>query len=89
MILLSLILGIIIGAVAVTFAIQNVTEVTVNFLAWQFTAPLAVILIATTVVGIIVALLAILPSAIRESLNAYSRRNAQAKAEAAQATQVS
>ncbi len=60
------ILGLVLGAVSVIFALQNVTVVTVTFLAWQVTAPLAFILLGTMMCTVIVVLLMLLPSLIRD-----------------------
>lgn len=63
--LLSLIVGIILGAVAVVFALQNVAEVAVTFASWQMTAPLAVVLLGTLLLGALITLLVLIPSLIR------------------------
>jgi uncharacterized integral membrane protein len=66
--LLSLIVGIILGAIAVIFAFQNVAIVTVSFLAWQITASLAIIILGTVLCGIVLTLLFLLPSVIRDEM---------------------
>src|SRR5580698_5837543 len=66
--LLSLIVGIILGALAVIFAFQNVAVVTVTFLSWQITASLAVIILGTVLCGIVLTLLFLLPSVIRDEM---------------------
>ncbi len=66
--LFLLILGIILGATSVMFALQNVTVVTVSFFAWQVTAPLALILLSTILSSVIVTLLMLLPSLIQEAM---------------------
>ena len=66
--LFSLVLGIILGALSVMFALQNVTVVTVSFFAWQITAPLAIILLGTILSAITVTLLVLLPSLISEAI---------------------
>jgi putative membrane protein len=66
--LLSLIVGIILGALAVIFAFQNVAVVTVSFLTWQITASLAIIILGTVLCGIILTLLFLLPSVIRDEI---------------------
>lgn len=69
--LFSLVLGIVLGALSVVFALQNVTVVTVSFFAWQVTAPLALILLGTILSAVVVVLLVLLPSLIKEA--AYVR----------------
>jgi uncharacterized membrane protein YciS (DUF1049 family) len=58
--ILSLVLGIILGAISVIFVLQNVTIVTVAFLSWQFTGSL------TIVCGILMTLLLLLPGLLRD-----------------------
>lgn len=66
--LISLILGIIVGAVLVIFILQNIVVVTVSFFTWQMTGSLAMVLLAAMVGGIVMTLLFILPSLIRDDL---------------------
>lgn len=62
-----LVLGILIGALAVVFALQNIAVVTVSFFAWQLTGSLAVILILAILSGMLVMSLLVLPSSISNS----------------------
>lgn len=64
----SLILGVLLGALSVMFVLQNVAVVTVSFLAWQVTASLALILLATLLSGVIVTLLILLPGLVRDEI---------------------
>jgi uncharacterized integral membrane protein len=66
--ILSFLVGIILGAMAVVFAFQNVAVVTVSFFSWQITASLAIIILAAILCGIVVTLLFLLPSVIRDEL---------------------
>ena len=66
--ILSLIGGLILGALSVIFALQNVAVVTVTFLSWQITGPLAFILLGTLVSGGVISLLVLLPSVIRDEM---------------------
>ena len=70
--ILSLILGVILGAAAVFFIVQNTVLVTVSFLSWQFESSLAAVLFLTIVCGIVITLLFLLPSLVRDSIN-FSR----------------
>ena len=63
--LLPLILGIILGAFTVIFALQNITVITVTFYTWQLEGSLALILLATVAMGIVIALLLVLPETVR------------------------
>ncbi len=58
------ILGLLLGALAVFFALQNVAVITVNFLYWQLTGSLALILSLAIVSGILIAFLLLLPESI-------------------------
>ncbi len=66
--ILSLILGVVLGALSVIFVLQNVAVVTVSFFAWQLTASLALILFATLLCGVIITLLVLLPGLIRDEI---------------------
>lgn len=65
---ISLVVGILLGSLSVVFALQNVAMVTVTFLAWQVTAPLALVLLGSMLSGIVITLLVSLPSLIRDAL---------------------
>lgn len=65
--MLSLIFGLLLGAVSVIFALQNVFTVTVTFLAWNITASLALLIVASILIGIIVATLFTLPKSIKDT----------------------
>ena len=64
--IISLILGAILGAALVVFVLENVTVVTVNFMTWQMTGSLALVLLASIVSGIVVTLLVLLPGLIKD-----------------------
>lgn len=68
--IISLVLGIILGGITVIFALQNTAVVAVTFLSWQLTAPLALILLACMLGGIALVLLVILPFLIRDEMAA-------------------
>lgn len=59
------ILGLLLGSVAVIFALENVTVITVTFFYWHFTSSLAVILISAILAGILIALLILLPEGVK------------------------
>ncbi len=63
------ILGILLGGVAVIFALQNVTITTVTFFYWQFHSSLAVILLMAVFSGIVATLLILLPQNIEGYFN--------------------
>ena len=72
--ILFLIVGMIVGALAVDFAMLNMTPATVNLFAWQFTAPLSLVILGAVALGLTIAALAMLPTAVRESLDAFAYR---------------
>jgi len=72
--LISLIVGIIMGGLTVLFALQNTAIVTVTFLTWQITAPLAILLLVCMLGGITLTLLVLLPFLIRDALAARTLR---------------
>ena len=58
------ILGLLLGAVAVVFSLQNIDIVTVAFFNWQMTGSLSVVLLMAILVGMLIVLLIILPGSI-------------------------
>ncbi|MDD5068574.1 MAG: LapA family protein [Candidatus Pacebacteria bacterium] len=58
------IVGLLLGSVAVIFALQNVAVVTVSFFSWKLEGSLAVILLLALSAGIVTALLIVLPGSI-------------------------
>lgn len=61
--------GLLLGAVSVIFALQNVAIITVNFFSWQLTGSLALILLLAITSGILITILLLLP----EFINNYFR----------------
>lgn len=80
--IISLILGILLGALSVIFALQNVAIVTVTFLAWQVSAPLALVLLGSMLSGVVITLLVSLPSLIRDDMYVSVLRGEKRKLEA-------
>lgn len=79
--ILPLILGIILGGVAVIFALQNTTLITVTFFTWQLEGSLALILLLTVSMGITIALLMVLPESIRNYFRYKNLKKANEKLE--------
>ena len=50
---MKLIIGIVLGALAVIFAVQNADTVSYNFIAWTVTAPRAAVLLGVLIVGML------------------------------------
>ncbi len=63
--LLPLIFGVLLGAVTVIFALQNIAVITVSFFTWQITGSLALILMTAVAAGAVIALLLVLPETAR------------------------
>jgi putative membrane protein len=69
-------IGFLILAVAIAiFAIQNSSEVAVKFIGWQFHSSLVVVILISTAVGVIMAVLLSLPGTFR--LRTRLREHAQ------------
>jgi uncharacterized integral membrane protein len=79
--LFSFIIGIVLGAIAVVFAFQNVAVVTVSFFVWQLTGSLAIVILGTLLCGIVLTLLFLLPSVIRDELYLASVKRQKRDAE--------
>ena len=62
--ILSLVLGIGLGALSVVFALQNNTIITVQFFAMQFQGSLALVMLMSMAMGILVSLLMVLPETV-------------------------
>jgi len=58
------IIGVLIAAVAITFAFQNNEEVTVHFFSWVFTGSVALLILAALLVGFVVGMIFFLPGNI-------------------------
>jgi lipopolysaccharide assembly protein A len=59
------IVGLLLGAVAVIFALQNITVITVTFFSWQLTGSLALILSLAIGAGVLITAFLILPESIK------------------------
>ena len=70
--IIFLILGVLVGAISVVFVLQNIMPVTVSFFAWHLDGSLAVILFLAFAAGVLMTLLFLLPSFIRDEWQ-YSR----------------
>ncbi|HEX2792140.1 MAG TPA: LapA family protein [Candidatus Paceibacterota bacterium] len=65
--LLSLFVGFVLGAAALLFALQNTEAVALTFLGWQFESSLALLVLVAVAVGMLISILASLPSALGAS----------------------
>jgi lipopolysaccharide assembly protein A len=61
------IIGIIVAVIAIIFALSNAVPVSVSFLVWEFEASLAIILLIAFLVGVLVALIMLVPTMWRKS----------------------
>ena len=69
-----LILALLIAIIAVIFALQNTTAVTVAFFVWQFDQSLALVLLLTVAVGVLIGIFTVLPGAARSKWRLNSQR---------------
>ncbi|MEN9604755.1 MAG: hypothetical protein RJB39_440 [Candidatus Parcubacteria bacterium] len=65
--IIFLIFGLILGALAVIFALQNIVPITVTFLFWQINGSLALILLMAVLMGVLVCGLLSIPEMMRTS----------------------
>ncbi len=72
--ILSLILGLVVGGLSVIFALQNVFPVTVTFLSWEITASLALLIAISVLVGLVIAALVSIPGAIANAMTISALR---------------
>jgi uncharacterized integral membrane protein len=76
-----IIVALVIAGVAIVFALQNITAVTVTFLFWNLHASLALVLLLSVVVGVLISLLSSLPGLIRGKWGAVSQKKKLASLE--------
>jgi uncharacterized integral membrane protein len=55
------IIGLLLGALAVVFALQNIAVITVTFFSWQLTGSLALVLLLAVSTGVLIAIFLLLP----------------------------
>ncbi len=79
--IIFLILGLLLGAVAVIFALQNVAMVTVTFLSWQFEGSLALVILFSLALGALISMLLSIPDSIRRSFQISSLKKHASKLE--------
>ena len=60
-----IIIALVIAAIAVIFALQNMAAVTVSLFFWQIDGSLALVLLVTLAAGVLISLLASLPGLIK------------------------
>ncbi len=82
-----LVFSLLIAAVAVIFAVQNATIITISFLVWEFQGSLALILLVALATGALINFLASLPSRIKRQLAAKSQKKRITELEAKLAKQ--
>ncbi len=70
--ILSLFVGFVLGGAALLFALQNTQTAALTFMGWQFESSLAVLIIVAVIAGILISILATLPSALNASFKIMS-----------------
>lgn len=73
--ILPLILGFLLGASAIVFALQNTAIVALSFLGWQFESSLALLILMAFAAGVTVSLLVSIPSAVKDSFRIRGLKN--------------
>lgn len=66
--ILSLIVGVLLGAAAVIFAFQNTEIVSLSYLGWQFETSLALLVVLSVGTGMLISLLVSLPSSVGKAM---------------------
>jgi len=64
--ILFLLLGVLLGAVSIIFILQNVEPVTVSFFTYSLNGSLALILFLALFAGVVITILILLPSYVRD-----------------------
>ena len=81
MTILLFVLGFALGASALLFALQNNDVVALTFMGWQFESSLALLVIVAVAVGMLISMLAFLPSAVSGSLRIMGLKSENRKLE--------
>ena len=76
-----LILAVLLAIIAVIFAVQNVTVVSISLFVWSIDVSLAVALLIALGAGVLIALLLSIPGKIKDSLNSSSSKKKYASLE--------
>lgn len=76
-----LILAVLLAIIAVIFAVQNVTVVSISFFVWSIDVSLAVALLIALGAGVLIALLLSIPGKIKDSLNSATSKKKYANLE--------
>ncbi len=81
---LFLILGILLGILAVIFALQNIVPVTVMFLSWELHGSMAFVIAMAIVAGLLISILVSIPEVVSNyfTLKSLRKRNQELEAEA-------
>jgi uncharacterized integral membrane protein len=74
-----LIIGFVLGAAAIVFALQNTDVVALTFLGYAFESSLALLVLITFAAGMLLALLVTIPAAIRDGLRILSLKGENKK----------
>jgi len=69
-----LIVALVIAIVAVIFALQNTMPIIISFLAWEVKGSLSLVLLVTLAIGVVIGLLVLAPSTIKNTLAASGHR---------------
>lgn len=77
--IIPLILGFLLGAAAILFALQNTAIVALSFLGWQFESSLALLILLAFAAGVTVSLLISIPAAVKDSLRIMGLRSENKK----------
>lgn len=75
----SLIVGFVLGAATLFFALQNTEVVSLTFLMWQFESSLALLVILSVTMGVLISILASIPSALSASFKMMSLKKENRK----------
>jgi putative membrane protein len=70
-----ILLGLVLGAIVIIFALQNSVTITVSFLVWQFEGPLTFILLAAVASGLLISSFLSLPDYFRQALRISKLKN--------------
>jgi len=79
--ILSLIFGLILGAISVVFIIQNTTVITINFLNYHLQSSLALVILGALLMGMLMAAIFSIPAVIKDHMKYSALRKEKRKLE--------
>lgn len=78
---MPILIGVIVAALSLLFAFQNIEEVTLSFFGYSFTSPIALVILASLLFGFVIGMIVLVPSFFRQiaEINRLKKGNNELK----------